>query len=209
MTPLVAALALLAQTAEAPAAQASEVAAPPPSAANPSFPPGAPTEPYQFVGWCYGALRGYLEMHDEVMPEVKRIENTWRKPGTSLADDLKVYADQQVQGKKDLAAFQRAMTAAEKASLRPINTIGAQAVRKGRATWTAASDVTVRRKAQEWMSWTLPAACQTTAAELEKRAVLMGASFRVNAEEAAAPAQPAPAADAAPETAQAPAPAAQ
>lgn len=196
MTPLVAALALFAQSTET-------TAAPAPAAANPSFPPGAPTEPYQFVGWCYGALRGYLEMHDEVMPEVKRIENTWRKPGTSLADDLKVYADQQVQGKKDLAAFQRAMTAAEKASLRPINTIGAQAVRKGRSTWTATSEITVRRKAQEWMSWTLPAACQTTAADLEKRAVLMGASFQVNAEETAAPAQPAM--EAPPETAQAPA----
>jgi hypothetical protein len=193
MTPLVAALALFSQAAETPAAPnaAAQVAAPPPAAANPSFPPGAPTEPYQFVAWCYGALRGYLEMHDEVMPEVKRIENTWRKPGTSLADDLKVYAAQQAQGKKDLAAFQRAMTAAEKASLRPINAVGAQAVRKGRSTWTAASEVTVRRKAQEWMSWTLPAACQTTAADLEKRAVLMGASFQVNAEETAAPAQPA------------------
>jgi hypothetical protein len=48
------------------------------------------------------------------------------------------------------------------------------------------------------MSWTLPARCETTAANLEKRAKLMGASFRVNEE-------PAPAADAAPPASDTPA----
>jgi hypothetical protein len=50
--------------------------------------------------------------------------------------------------------------------------------------------------AQEWMSWALPARCETVAKDLQAKATLMGASFKVNAEPDAAPADappPAPA----------------
>lgn len=194
MTPFAIALALFTQD-PAPAAEA-----PPPAAAvaEDRLPTGAPRDDYQFVGWCYGALRGYLDLHDEVMPEVTRIESQFRKPGTSLADDLKVYADMQKQGRAQLKTFQAALTAAEKASVRPINTIGAGAVRQGRQVWNVGPEVTKARKAQEWMSWTLPARCETVAASLEQKAKLMGATFRVNEApppaptSAEAPASPAP-----------------
>jgi hypothetical protein len=193
MTPLALALSLFLTgqpAAEAPAA-APEL---------PLVPVGAPKDDYQLVAWCYGALRGYLEMHDEVMPEVTRIETTYRKPGARLEDDLKVYADQQKEGQKDLKRFQAALTAAEKASLQPINTLGAAAVRKGRSVWNASPDVTPARKAQEWMSWTLPARCTVTADALTTRARLMGKAFKVNAEaeDAPAAAETPPAAEAAP-----------
>ena len=152
------------------------------------LPAGAPADDYQFVAWCYGALRGYVDLHDEVMPEVKRIESTFRPPGRKLEDDLKTYADQMAQGRKDLARFQAALTAAARASLQPSNTVGAQAVRRGRSVWNAGPTVTKARKAQEWMSWTLPARCTATADALEARAKLLGASFRVNAEPEQAPA---------------------
>ena len=53
--------------------QSADAAAPPPEAAAPApaedrLPNGAPSDDYQFVAWCYGALRGYLDMHDEMMP---------------------------------------------------------------------------------------------------------------------------------------------
>jgi len=161
------------------------------------FPPGAPHEDYPFVAWCYGSLRGYLDLHDQVMPEVTRIESTYRPPGRKLSDDLKVYADMQKDGRAQLKLFQSALTAAEKASLRPINTIGAEAVRKGRSIWTSNATVTPARMAQEWMSWALPARCETTARDLQAKATLMGASFKVN-EEPDAPAADAAAAAAAP-----------
>lgn len=187
MSPLIFALAL--SMADQPAATEAAAA---PAAVEESLPPGAPRDDYQFVSWCYGALRGYLDLHDQVMPEVTRIETAYRKPGTSLADDLKVYADQQRQGRKDLDLFRDAMTTAEKASLRPINQVGAESVRRGRATWTVGPAITKARLAQEWMSWTLPARCQTTAASLKQRAALMGTAFQVNAEpEAEAPPPPA------------------
>lgn len=186
MTALAIALALF--------AQAPEAAAPPPeapAAAEDRLPNGAPRDDYQFVAWCYGALRGYLDMHDEMMPEVTRIETQFRKPGTSLADDLKVYADMQKIGRNQLKTFQASLTAAEKASVRPINTLGANAVRLGRQIWNTGPEVTKARKAQEWMSWSLPLRCETVSASLETRAKLMGATFKVNEE-------PEPGSDAAP-----------
>ena len=171
------ALALVAQ--EAPAA-ADPTPAAPPAAADDRWPTGAPRDDYQFVAWCYGALRGYLDLHDQVMPEVTRIETQFRKPGTSLADDLKVYADMQVDGRAKLAQFQTALTAAEKASVRPINTVGAAAVRQGRAVWSGGPGVTKARLAQEWMSWALPARCESTAKSLEEKSRLMGATLKAN-----------------------------
>jgi len=178
MLSLAFALALLAQDSTAAAPQAT---AAPSAQAEERWPTGAPREDYPFVAWCYGALRGYLDMHDEVMPEVTRIEKQFRRPGTSLADDLKVYADMQADGQAKLKLFQSALTAAEKASVRPINTLGGEAVKKGRSIWTAGPEVTKARKAQEWMSWALPAKCETTAKALEQRAALMGSAFKVNA----------------------------
>lgn len=191
MLSLALALALFAQSGDA--AQ-PETAAPPP--AEDRIPAGAPRDDYPFVAWCYGALRGYLDQHDELMPEVTRIEGQFRRPGSSLADDLKVYAAMQKDGQAKLKVFQSALTAAEKASVRPINTLGAQAVKQGRQIWAADPEVSKARRAQEWMSWVLPARCESVAASLETRAKLMGATFKVNAEPEAAPAAPAPAAEA-------------
>ncbi|WP_334162178.1 hypothetical protein [Phenylobacterium sp.] len=187
MTALALALALLAQD---PAA-ATVTTAPAPAAAEApadTHPTGAPKEDYPFVAWCYGALRGYLDLHDEMLPEVRRIESAYRPPNRSLAEDMKVYADQQTYGQAKLKDFQAAITAAEKASLRPINQQGAAAVRQGRAIWNAGPEVKKSTVAQMWMSWALPAKCETVAADLEKRAALMGATFKVNALEEEAPA---------------------
>lgn len=164
-----------------PTAEPSDAA---PAAAEAPLPPGAPRDDYEFVAWCYGALSGYLDLHDQVMPEVTRIESEFRRPGSNLQDDLKVYAQQQRQGQADLKRFKASLTAAEKASLKPINTIGGEAMQRGRSVWNAGPEVTKARMAQEWMSWTLPARCPTTAAALEKRAKLLGASFQVNADDA-------------------------
>ena len=160
-------------------------------AQEPPYPAGAPRDDYQLVAWCYGVLRGYLDLHDQVMPEVTRIETTFRPPGRKLSDDLKVYDEMQKAGKTQLKQFQAALTAAEKASLRPINQVGAAAVAQGHSVWQGGPQVTKARLAQEWMSWALPARCETTAKSLEERATLLGASFKVNAEPDAPPPEPA------------------
>jgi len=187
MTALALALALFAQD---PAA-ATVTTAPAPAAEPPAdtHPTGAPKEDYPFVAWCYGALRGYLDLHDQMLPEVRRIESAYRPPNRSLAEDMKVYADQRTYGQAKLKDFQAALTAAEKASLRPINQQGAAAVRQGRSIWNAGPEVKKATVAQMWMSWALPAKCETVAADLEKRAALMGTAFKVNALEEDAPAE--------------------
>lgn len=183
----------LALLAAEPAAEAALPAGPPVITEAPR-PVSLPSDDYQLVAWCYGALRGYVDLHDQVMPEVTRIESTYRRPGSKLSDDLKVYDDQQKQARSDLKKFQAALTAAEKASARPINSIGAEAVAKGRSMWNAGPEITKARIAQEWMSWTLPAKCQTTATALEARSKLMSPALKANvADEPPAPAEPAPA----------------
>ena len=61
---------------------------PPPEAAPAAeelpWPAGAPHDDYGLVAWCHGALTGYLDLHDQVMPEVTRIETTYRPPGRPL-----------------------------------------------------------------------------------------------------------------------------
>jgi hypothetical protein len=180
-----------------------------PAAAEASYPAGAPKDDYGLVAWCYGALRGYLDLYDQVMPEVRRIESTWRRPGSNLADDMKVYSDMRRSGQTSLKVYARAMEAAEKASLRPINAQGGAAVAKGRNTWAAAANLPKARLAQEWMSWTLPARCDTTATTLEQRARLMGPAFQLQQEPdplSAPETGPAPA-ESVPDTAAAPEPA--
>ncbi|MDZ4374817.1 MAG: hypothetical protein U1C74_25845 [Phenylobacterium sp.] len=184
MTPFAIALALFAQDpapAETPTAESPPAAAAPAAPApEDRLPPGAPRDDYPFVAWCYGALRGYLDLHAEMMPEVTRIEKQFRKPGTKLEDDLKVYADMQRDGRIRLQQFQAALTAAERASVRPINATGAIAVRQGRQIWNTGPEVTKARKAQEWMSWALPVRCETISASLESRSTLMGATLSAN-----------------------------
>ena len=155
-------------------------------AADARLPTGAPTGDYPFVAWCYGVLSGYVELHDQVMPEVTRIESSFRRPGSNLADDLKVYDDQQRQARDDLKRFRGALTAAEKASVQPLNALGAEAIQRGRAVWNVSPDVSKAQVAQEWMSWSLPARCAPTASALEKRSKLLGASLQANAAETAA-----------------------
>ncbi|HEX3886898.1 MAG TPA: hypothetical protein VHW05_05335 [Phenylobacterium sp.] len=180
---------LLGSPAAAPADPAAE--APPPES---RYPAGAPHDDYQFVAWCYGNLRGYLDLHDQVMPEVTRIESTYRPPNRKLSDDLQVYADMQKAGRAQLKQFQAALTAAEKASLKPINTIGAGAVAKGHEVWRITPDVTPARLAQAWMSWALPARCETVAKSLQTNATLLGGAFKVNDEaETPPPSEAAPA----------------
>ena len=193
MLSLALALSLFAQSADAAALSAEA-----PPAAEDRRPAGAPRDDYQFVAWCYGALRGYLDQHDELMPEVTRIEGQFRKPGSTLQGDLKVYADMQKEGRAQLKAFQAALTAAEKASVRPLNTVGAQAVKQGRQIWNAGPEITKSRRAQEWMSWTLPARCETVSASLEARSKLMGATLKANVEPETAPAAEAAPTEAAP-----------
>lgn len=208
MSALIAALALFA--AAEPAAAAGGAPAELTLTEDMPYPAGAPRDDYGLVGWCYGALRGYVDLHDQMMPDVTEIEKSPpSNPETTLAQKLAAYETIQVRAKQDMKLFARAMEAAERASLKPINILGAAAVKKGHNAWAAAANMPKRQVAQNWMGWTLPVRCTPTAHALEQRAKLMGKTFQVNTDPAELEPTPAPESapvEATPETAGAVAP---
>jgi hypothetical protein len=114
---------------------------------------------------------------------------------------MKTYSDMQKISKANMKLFARAMEAAERASLQPINTRGAAAVQTGRSGWAAAANLPTRTVAQQWMGWALPSRCVPTATTLETRAKLMGTAFKANEVPAeAAPPPVAPTSEVVPES---------
>ncbi|MEJ2818578.1 hypothetical protein [Caulobacter sp. CCG-8] len=188
------ALALIAQ--DAPVSTAPAPTAPPPRTTPAATPP---TDDYGYVGWCYGALGGYVELYDKVMPEVTRIEKTFPGPD-GFAAAMKEYPAMRDQAKKDLVVYRSAIVAAEKASPRPISEYGAAAIKKGHSVWAGADQVEKARLAQVWMSWSPPGDCETRAKALETKSNLFGQALNYNVKKGAAPAEAAPAPEAAPET---------
>ena len=194
------ALALMAQ--DAPVSTAPIASAPPPRTQPAAT---APTDDYGYVGWCYGALGGYVELYDRVMPEVTRIEKTFPGPD-GFASAMKEYPAMRTQAQSDLKVYRAAIIAAEKASPRQISEYGAAAIKKGHSVWGGADQVDKARLAQVWMSWSPPGDCETRAKALEKRSNLLGQALNYNVKKDAAPAPeaappetaPTPAADAAP-----------
>jgi hypothetical protein len=140
----------------------------------------APTDDYGYVSWCYGALGGYLDLYDKVMPEVTRIEKAFPGPD-GVAASLKTYPEMRAQARLDLKTFTSAITAAEKASPRPISEYGRAAINKGRSVWAGSDTVNKARLAQVWMSWSPPGDCETRAKTLEKRSNVLGKALIYNA----------------------------
>ena len=173
---LLLALALLAQDGQA-SAQTS--------------PNAPPTDEYGYVAWCYGALGGYASLYDRVMPEVTRIEKAFPGPdGVQAA--LKTYPEMRAQAQKDLKTFASAITAAEKASPRPISEYGGAQVKRGAAIWQGAASVDKARLAQMWMSWSPPGDCEKRAKTLEVKSSILGRALNYNAGSATTPTPTAP-----------------
>lgn len=155
-----------------------------PAAQGPNAPPA---DEYGYVAWCYGALGGYASLYDKVMPEVTRIEKAFPGPdGVQAA--LKTYPELRTQAQKDLKILSSAITAAEKASPRPISEYGGAQVKRGAAIWQGADSVGKARLAQMWMSWSPPSDCERRAKTLETKSTILGKALNYNA----APTMPTP-----------------
>jgi len=171
-------------------------------------PNAPPTDEYGYVAWCYGALGGYANLYDRVMPEVTRIEKAFPGPD-GVAASLKTYPEMRAQAQKDLKTFASAITAAEKASPRPISEYGGSQVKRGQAVWQGSDTVDKARLAQMWMSWSPPGDCEKRAKALEMKSSILGKALNYNNAASAtknAPAPEAPAPAPAPEAAPTPAP---
>lgn len=162
------------------------------ASAQTTSPNAPPADEYGYVAWCYGALGGYASLYDQVMPEVTRIEKAFPGPdGVQAA--LKTYPEMRAQAQKDLKTFASAITAAEKASPRPISEYGGAQVKRGAAIWQGAASVDKARLAQMWMSWSPPGDCEKRAKALEVKSSILGRALNYNAASATTPTPTAPA----------------
>jgi hypothetical protein len=129
------------------------------------FPSGAPTDDYGFMAWCYGALSGHVDLYDQVMPEVKRIEAEFPDTDRPIDKVMQDYADQHSLGQKILDGYAHVLNVEEQTG----KTGGKKrtpAVAKGKLLWKGSDKADARQLAQLWMSWALPARCESTAARL-------------------------------------------
>ncbi len=172
-----------------------------PAAQSPNAPPA---DEYGYVAWCYGALGSYVSLYDRVMPEVTRIEKAFPGP-EGVAAALKTYPEIKAQAQKDLKTYSSAITAAEKASPRPISEYGGAQVKRGASIWGGADSVDKARLAQMWMSWEPPSDCEKRAKTLEVKSTILGKALNYNSTSAINQPTEAPPAPA-PQEAPAPAP---
>jgi hypothetical protein len=152
---------------------AAEPATQPPANPDPAaahhetedIPPGAPTDDYGFVGWCYGATDEYLTIYTKVLPDLKDIDKAF---GSPVKEDVPYATDVAAQHKA-LKRFGDAMAAAEKATSDPINTTeGQDAIAKGRSIWSVAETLPNRKLADAWLFWGIPVRCERTAKALHE-----------------------------------------
>jgi hypothetical protein len=183
---LVSLLALALAGADAPAGAAAEPAmptskaepvAPPPEE---PFPVGAPRDDYGFVGWCYGALSGHMELYKVVKPELDKL------PDSNPKETKALDAEQMQAGREYLALYKKAMEAAEKASPQPINIHGGQAIKTGASIWQPALQADPKTRMWSYLSWDLPGRCETTAEKLYEQSLLSAEALGINIQDTGA-----------------------
>jgi len=99
-----------------------------------AIPPGAPTDDYRFVAWCYGAMDESIAVYEQVIPDLQAID---ARIGSPVKEKVP-YAQDVAEERQALKRFAAAMEAAEKASPRPIAPDGAKAMQLGRSMWSQA-----------------------------------------------------------------------
>jgi hypothetical protein len=168
------------------------------------IPPGAPTDDYGFVNWCYGATDEYLTIYTKVLPDLKDIDKTF---GSPVKEEVP-YATDVAAEHLALKRFAVAIAAAEKATSDPINTTeGQSAIAKGRSIWSVAETLPNRKLADAWLFWGIPVRCERTAKSLHAHSLqAMGKKPAGLAAAAALRPEVGPAAGDAPAAADAPAP---
>ena len=180
--------------------------APASTASDDGIPPGAPTDDYGLVAWCYGALGEYLSIYDEIKPDLKAIDKMFGSPVV----EAEPYHEDMAAARLAEKRFGAAMEAAEKASPQPISQHGADSMDKGRGIWSVVRLKTRRNMVDAWLFWGVPDRCETTAKSLKTRSALLGQALAFSAPSADAPAKAkdGPAETPAPPTADKPDPAA-
>ena len=145
-----------------------------PAPAEEALPPGAPSDDYGLVSWCYGALQGHMAMYQMVKPELDKLPDD--KPKETAVLD----AEQMKAGKEYLALYKRAIDAAEKASPQMISDRGLQQRAAGANIWMAAKQADARTQMWSYLGWELPGRCETSAERLYEKSLLSAQALGID-----------------------------
>jgi hypothetical protein len=158
------ALLVLAQdapVATSPTAPRTEVVAPPAQPVEAPLPSGAPADDYGLVAWCHGALRGHLELAEEIK------------------DTLPVDEEQQGLGREYLKTYEDALAASAQAKTSEGLLRATQARDSGYQRWNAARASTSRQtQTFSYLGWQLPGRCDQAAQRLASGGDLLSAALR-------------------------------
>ena len=109
-------------------------------------------------------------------PDLRDIDKMF---GTPVMEDEPYQADMAA-ARQELKMIGEAVTAAEKASPRPIAPIGVAAIKQGAGIWSVALTKPHRELARAWLTWALPDRCDTVARQLQARSALLGKALTYN-----------------------------
>lgn len=160
-----------APVATSPTAERPQIVAP--RQTEPPVPQGAPSDDYELVAWCQGALRGHIELAE------------------AIKDVLPVDQGQQALGREYLQRYETALAAAPAAKASDGLLRATNARTAGYRRWAPALTATDRETAKfAYLGWQLPGRCDIAAERLTKTGDLLGAALTGPAPAAQ---QPAPA----------------
>lgn len=130
---------------------------PPVDINNLPVPAGAPSDDFGLVAWCHGALRGHMELAEQI----------------GESDE-----EQQTIGREYLASYDAALKAAPQSKTADGARTAAAARQTGYGTWAAARTAQNRETQKfTYLGWQLPGRCEHAAKRLGGNADLMGAAM--------------------------------
>jgi hypothetical protein len=157
----------------APASAADNLKPPTHEEMEDMIPEGAPTDDYRFVAWCHGALAGQIELDPLVEKDMDAIEGK-AKAAKRKADDEAIAKEH----KAYMALYEKALSAAEKASPTAIHQDGVEAELQGYKIWGATRNKAPVWRMVDWGNWEVPPHCQKAARRLYDRSTLFGAALK-------------------------------
>jgi hypothetical protein len=168
--------------AGAPTGAAADAGAPSREDLEDVIPEGAPKDDYEFVAWCHGALAGQIELDPIVEKDMDAIEGK-AKAAKRKADDAEIAKEH----KRYLALYEKALSAAEKASPVAIHEKGVDAELLGYKIWGPTRNKAPVWRMIDWGNWEVPPHCEKAAKRLYDRATLLGVALKTEEQPAAAP----------------------
>ncbi len=138
-----------------------------------AIPEGAPKDDYEFVAWCHGALAGQIELDPLVEKDMDAIEGK-EKAAKRKAEDAEIAK----QHRKYLALYEKALSAAEKASPTAIHDKGVAAELIGYKIWGPTRNKEPIWRMVDWGNWEVPPRCEKAAQRLFDNASLFGVALK-------------------------------